>query len=318
MNKPSLSIVVPVFNSQETLPALLDRLHLVLSAAGSTYEVLLVNDGSYDRSWEVVCKFAARHSWIRGIDLSRNYGQHNALLCGIRSCKNDVVVTLDDDLQNPPEEIPKLLSKLTEGYDVVYGKPDQERHGLFRDLASKCTKMALQKAMGAATAGQVSAFRAFRGKLRDSFANYAGPYVSIDVLLTWSTAKFASITVEHQPRSVGKSNYGFRKLIIHAMNMITGFSEAPLRLASGLGFLFMIFGFSLAIFVLARFFIEGGSVPGFAFLASSITIFSGIQLFTLGIFGEYLARIHFRLMGRPTYIIRQESEPHPDETRRAG
>jgi undecaprenyl-phosphate 4-deoxy-4-formamido-L-arabinose transferase len=172
----------------------------------------------------------------------RNYGQHNALLCGIREAKHDVIITMDDDLQNPPEEIPKLLSKLAEGYDVVYGTPANEQHGLWRDLASQATKIALQGAMGAKTARKVNAFRAFRAKVRDAFGNYQSPFVSIDVLLTWGTTQFAAIQVKHEVRRIGRSNYTFRKLITHALNMITGFSTLPLQLASLMGFAFSFFG----------------------------------------------------------------------------
>lgn len=311
MNLPSLSVVVPVYNSEETLPVLVSRLEAVLAAHGSLFEVVLVNDGSKDNSWDVIQELAARFPWVHGINLARNFGQHNALLCGIRAARHEIIITLDDDLQNPPEEIPKFLDKIAEGYDVVYGKPAQERHGLFRDMASKMTKLAMQKAMGAAVARHVSAYRAFRTQLRDCFADYTGPHVSIDVLLSWSTSRFEAITVDHRTRVVGRSNYTFSKLVRHALNMMLGFTETPLRIASALGFLFMLLGMLLAVVVLVRYWIEGGSVPGFPFLASSIAIFSGIQLFTLGVYGEYLARIHFRQMGRPSYVVRDSAAAAP-------
>jgi len=234
----------------------------------------------------------------------RNYGQHNALLAGIREAQYPVIITMDDDLQNPPEEIPLLLAKLHEGYDVVYGTPAREQHGLSRDLASRVTKLALQSAMGAETARKVSAFRVFRTRVREAFANYQGPFVSIDVLLTWGTTRFAAVSVRHDPRRIGKSNYTFRKLVTHALNMMTGFSVLPLQLASLMGFGFALFGLLMLVYVLGRYLIQGGSVPGFPFLASTIAIFSGVQLLALGIIGEYLARMHFRMMERPTYVIR--------------
>jgi undecaprenyl-phosphate 4-deoxy-4-formamido-L-arabinose transferase len=198
------------------------------------------------------------------------------------------------------------LDELAKGYDVVYGTPAQERHGLWRDLASQVTKIALQSAMGAETARKVSAFRVFRTHLRDAFANYRGPFVSIDVLLTWGSTRFSSVTVQHDPRRVGVSNYTFRKLLTHALNMMTGFSTVPLQLASLIGFLFTLFGIAVLIYVLGRYIIQGGSVPGFPFLASVIAIFSGAQLFALGIIGEYLARMHFRMMDRPAYVVRDQ------------
>jgi glycosyltransferase involved in cell wall biosynthesis len=298
----ALSIVVPVFNAEETLRPLASALEAF--AQSTPIEAILVNDGSKDRSWEIILQLATEYPWIRGINLMRNFGQHNALLCGIRAARREIIVTLDDDLQNPPEEIPAMLAKLAEGYDVVYGTPLQESHGLFRDLASQITKLALQGAMGASTAASVSAFRAFHAGLREAFDHYSGPYVSIDVLLTWSTDRFASVRVVNRPRIAGVSNYTLIKLITHALNMITGFSTIPLRFASFLGFAFTAFGVLVLIYILGRFLVQGASVPGFAFLGSIIAIFSGVQLFTLGIFGEYLARMHSRTMEKPSYAVR--------------
>jgi len=302
---PSISVVVPVYNSQQTLPELTTRLRNVLSAVAEDFEVILVNDGSRDESWRVICELATQHPWVRGIDLMRNYGQHNALLAGIREARYDIIITMDDDLQHPPEEIPGLLAKLDEGYDVVYGTPHKEQHGLWRDLASQVTKLALQSAMGAEAARNVSAFRAFRVQVRDAFANYQGPFVSLDVLLTWGTTRFTAIPVRHDPRLIGVSNYTFRKLVTHALNMMTGFSVLPLQLASLMGFSFALFGLLVLVYVVGRYLIQGGSVPGFPFLASTIAIFSGAQLLALGIIGEYLARMHFRMMERPTYSVRE-------------
>jgi len=304
----NLSVVVPVYNSEQSLPALVSRLHPVLKAAASAYEIIFINDGSRDRSWQVICELAAQNSWIRGIDLMRNFGQHNALLCGIRAAQYEIIVTMDDDLQHPPEEIPKLLEKLAEGHEVVYGTPEEEQHGFWRDLASQITKIALQTAMGSEIARRVSAFRVFRTHVRDAFAHYQGSFVSIDVLLTWATTRFAAIPVHHDPRTIGASNYTFRKLAVHAFNMITGFSTLPLQLASLMGVALTFLGMGLLVFVIGRYLIQGVSVPGFTFLASVIVIFSGAQLLALGIIGEYLARIHFRIMERPSYVVRRKSE----------
>jgi undecaprenyl-phosphate 4-deoxy-4-formamido-L-arabinose transferase len=298
----SISVVIPVFNARDTLGPLAAELRSVLE--GKAFEVILVNDGSRDGSWEVIERLAAEYVWIRGIDLMRNYGQHNAVLCGIRAARHDVIVTIDDDLQNPPAEIFNLLRKLEEGYDVVYGTPRKETHGFLRDLASRVTKVTLQGAMGAETARNISAFRVFRTNLRDAFESYSSPFVSIDVLLTWATQRFASVCVENRPRTVGVSNYTIRKLLVHALNMATGFSIVPLQLASLLGFAFTVFGFGVLAYVLGRYFIQGTNVPGFAFLASVIAIFSGAQLFALGIIGEYIARMHMRTMNRPSYAVR--------------
>jgi len=302
----TISVVVPVYNSQQSLRMLIERLEPVLSAISFRYEVILVNDASRDGSWKVIQELCNSRTWVRGIDLMRNYGQHNALLCGIRAARFDVIVTMDDDLQHPPEEMPKLLAKLDEGYDVVYGFPEQEQHGILRDLASVMTKMALSNSMGAETARHISAFRAFQTRTREAFSDYHSPFVSIDVILTWATTRFVAIKVRHDPRSHGASSYTFGKLFTHAMNMMTGYSVVPLQVANLLGFVCTLLGGAMLLFVVGRFVFFGTSVPGFTFLASSIALFSGAQLLALGVIGEYLARMHFRMMERPTYTVREQ------------
>jgi len=305
---PGLSVVVPVYNSQNSIPLLIKRLEPVLAGLSKMFEVVLVNDCSQDLSWDIILSITKSHEWVRGINLMRNYGQHNALLCGIRAARHEVVVTLDDDLQNPPEEIPKLVSRLAQGFDVVYGTPQSQQHGFLRDFASTLTKMALQSAMGAETARKVSAFRVIRTKIRSAFSHHQGPFVSIDVLLTWGTARFSTVKVRHEERRIGNSGYSVGKLIRHAMNMMTGYSTFPLQLASIIGFVFTLFGMAVLGFVLLRFMLQGSPVAGFPFLASLISIFAGAQLFSLGVIGEYLARIHFRTMDRPPYVIRDMAE----------
>ncbi|HYS52297.1 MAG TPA: glycosyltransferase family 2 protein [Thermoanaerobaculia bacterium] len=302
MSIPAVSVVVPVYNSEQSLLELIGRLGRVLSARGE-YEIILVDDGSVDGSRAAIRRLARDQAFVHGIFLMRNFGQHNALLAGIRAARFPMIVTLDDDLQNPPEEIPKLLAKLDEGYDVVYGVPSRTRQTLSRRLASKLVRFALRGAMGRERAAIVSQFRAFRTQLRSAFEDYAAPFVSIDVLLSWGAARFAALRVEHVARPLGRSQYSFVKLMSHAISMITGFSSWPLRFASIVGFVFTLFGIGVFTFVVARYLVVGRSVPGFPFLASIIAIFSGAQLFALGIIGEYLARVHFRMMNRPPYVL---------------
>jgi undecaprenyl-phosphate 4-deoxy-4-formamido-L-arabinose transferase len=227
---PTVSIVIPAYNSAPILPELVARIEATWPRLGLEHgdrELILVNDASRDNTWDVICDLAARYPWVHGINLMRNSGQHNALLCGTRAARNSVIVTMDDDLQNPPEEMPVLLDKLAEGFDVVYGTPRKERHGLWRDMASRVTKLALQSAMGAEIARNVSTYRAFKTQVRDAFAAYQGPFVSLDVILTWGTTRFGAVPVAHDERLIGKSNYTLRKLITHALNMMTGFSTLP-------------------------------------------------------------------------------------------
>ena len=308
MLSEGISVVVPVYNSQESLKLLVTRLKSVLQTCADVFEIILINDGSLDNSWRVIEELVDTFEFAKGLNLMRNYGQHNALLAGIRAAQYDIIVTIDDDLQHPPEEIPNMLEKLNEGYDVVYGTPQTEQHGLCRNLASQISKMALWSVMNVKIARNVSAFRVFRTQLRDAFSDYWGTHPSIDVLLTWGTKRFGAIPVKHMQREEGRSNYTFVRLVTHAINMVTGFSTLPLRIASILGFSFTLFGFFVLAYVVVRYLISGTPVAGFPFLASIIAIFSGVQLFALGIIGEYLARMHLRLMDRPSYAIREKKE----------
>jgi len=225
----------------------------VLPRVATQYEIILVNDDSRDRSWEIISDLCARSSTVRGLNLMRNYGQHNALLCGIRAAQYDVIVTMDDDLQHPPEEIPRLLEQLEQGFDVVYGTPKEQQHGFLRVLASRITRLALSMAIGWELAKNVSAFRVFRTRLRDAFAEYQSPFVSIDVLLTWATTRIGAITVGFEPRRSGASTYTFRRLLRHALDMMTGFSTLPLQLASLIGFSCTLLGIAVFLYVFFRY-----------------------------------------------------------------
>lgn len=318
--RASISIVVPVYNAQATLTELVTRLAAVAPALADRYEIVLVNDGSSDRSWPIIEELAARFDFVVGINLMRNYGQHNAVLCGVRAAAGDLIATIDDDLQNPPEELPALVKKIDEGFDVVYGTPVQQRHGFLRLLASRITKLALSSVMGAETARYVSPFRVFRAQTRDAFAAFRSPLISIDILLTWGTTRFAAVPVRHDPRAEGESNYTWGRLITHAVNMVTGFSTMPLQFASLLGFAFTLVGVGILAFVMGRYLIQGSTVPGFPFLASIMAIFFGVELFALGVIGEYLARMHFRTLEQPPYVVRERAggaRPAADSVRPA-
>jgi undecaprenyl-phosphate 4-deoxy-4-formamido-L-arabinose transferase len=310
----SYSIVIPVYKAQATLPELVERLDKVLSNLSDTYEMILVNDDSPDQSWEVISALSKLYPHLRGIDLMRNYGQHNATLCGIRLARYEVIVTMDDDLQHPPEQLHFLLEKLDQGYDVVYGVPKKLPHSWWRNLGSVLSKWMVAYAIGIKTVRDVSAFRAFRTELRQAFDGYNNPDVMIDVLLSWGTTRFAAVPVDEQPRQVGKSNYTLGRLIRMYLLYLTNFSTKPLRFSNIIGFIFTFLGFVGLIYVIIVYFVAG-SVPGFPFLASAIMVFSGVQLFGLGIIGEYLARVFERTAGRKPYTIeRTTSEPHPKQS----
>lgn len=301
----SVSVIVPVYNSQSTLEELTIRIQAILESRVKCFEIIFVNDGSRDDSWSVVQKLVNHYQNVCGLNLMRNYGQHNALLAGIQQAQYEAIITIDDDLQHPPEEIPKLLTTLVEGYDVVYGRPAQRKHDVWRNFSSKILKMVLTIVLGSEMGYHSSAFRAFRSDLRRGFEKFSDAQLAIDVLLSWSAARITHIPVEHHARKVGKSGYTLKKLMLLAFSMLTGYSTLPLRIASALGFTTSLFGLAMFFYVVIRRLLQTHYVPGFAFLAAEIALFAGLQLFAIGVIGEYIARLHFRTMGKPPYVIRK-------------
>jgi undecaprenyl-phosphate 4-deoxy-4-formamido-L-arabinose transferase len=302
----SVSVVVPVYNGEQALRELIVRVQETLGRAGYRHEFVFVNDGSKDGSWATIKKLAEEFPDVHGFDLMRNYGQHNALLAGILNSTNDYIVTMDDDLQHPPEAIPELLAELEAGKDVAYGKPKSREHSLWRNISSKVTKSTLRIVLGEEMGEYSSAFRAFRSELKRGFVGFADAKLSIDVLLSWSARSVACVPIDHHPRRHGRSGYTLRQLVALAFSNIMGYSVLPLRVASGLGVTAAIFGLLLLVYLVIKRLVQETNVPGFAFIASEIALFAGLQLFAIGVIGEYLARVHFRTMGKPPFVIRDE------------
>jgi len=298
----NLSIVVPIYKGEIFIEPLVTELTRTLPTFAENYEIILVNDGSPDNSWQLIQRLTREHKGVRGIRMMRNYGQHNATLCGVREACHEVIVTMDQDLQHPPDAIPLLLAKLEEGYDVVYGAPRKLPQGFLRNLMTAAIKWILAKVIGLPAVRNVSAFRVFRTHLRDAFANFQNPSLIIDVLLSWGTTRFTSVPVNISQAE--GTNYNFKMLVRAATLILIGYSTLPLRFASWVGFAMTLFGLGVFIYVLFIYF-AAGSIPGFPFLASIIALFSGAQLFGLGIFGEYLARMFDRSMDKPTYVIQE-------------
>jgi undecaprenyl-phosphate 4-deoxy-4-formamido-L-arabinose transferase len=296
----NISVVIPVYHGEQMIVPLVERLAQVLPNIAEKFEAILVVDGSPDNSWTVVEQLAARYPWVVGLKLMRNYGQHNATLCGVRAARYEITTTMDQDLQHPPEELPILISRLEEGFDVVYGAPRVLPQGMVRNWMTKAIKTILARVMGVPSVRNISAFRVFRTELREAFANFQSPAMIFDVLLSWGTARFTSVLVNIPPSE--HSNYNFSALAKAALLILTGYSTAPLRLASWVGFGMTLFGAAIFLYVLYIYFALG-SLPGFPFLASIISLFSGAQLLVLGIFGEYLARMFDRSMDRPPYVV---------------
>ena len=307
--KPGISVVVPVYRSEATLNALVAELARVLPDLAPNHELLLVNDGSPDNSWALIEKLAQSFPFVRGIALMRNYGQHNATLCGIRSARFDTVITMDDDLQHSPDDIAVLIAKLDEGHDVVYGVWRERRRSWWRSFFAVLTKRAVAWVMGANTVRDMSAFRAIRTHVRRGFEAFDGPDVIVDVLLSWGTSRFSAVSIQERDRGAGQSNYSFWKLVKVSLLVLTSYTTAPLRFANAIGLFFICFGLLAFLRTIYVYFSEG-SVPGFSFLAATILSFGGVQLFALGIIGEYLARIFERASGRPPYTIGRTTGSH--------
>ncbi len=308
-----ISVVVPVYRSTDSIRLLVERVRQVLQPNGN-FEVILVDDGSPTDTWKAVEELALSSTNVRGIRLGRNYGQHSALVAGVRAAKFSITVTIDDDLQNPPEEIPKLVEYLLENdLDVVYGVPREVRQSLGRRMAGRGIRRVLGGGLRADAATEISSFRVFHTASREAFNSDLGANVSLDALLTWGNNKFGSALVQHDERGHGRSNYSFTKLLRFSIDTITGYSTLPLQAASVLGLVTSFFGLGVLIYVVAVPILNGQTVQGFPFLASTIAIFAGVQLLTLGVLGEYLARMHFRIMRKPTYFIAEITAPTATE-----
>ena len=308
-----ISVIVPAYRSPGTLHQLVEQVDLHVGPLAETIEIIFVDDGSGDQTWATISELAAKFDWVHGITLLRNYGQHNAILAGLRHAKYDIILTIDDDLQNPPAEVSALAAALTDDIDLVYGIPHAEHQRWWRNIASTVLKAAMAKTLGPDVPKKSSAFRLFRRELVAASDHANDPFVAIDVLLTWATNRTTHVEVNFAERADGVSGYTFGQLVRHTFNMMTGYSSRPLRVVSAVGLMFAMFGFALVIFVGIRYFIGDSDVAGFTFLAATITLFSGVQLLSLGVLGEYLGRIHFRSMGRPPYVIRSKTDFNDEE-----
>ncbi len=298
------SIVVPVFRSSRTLPVLLEQLTHQLAKLDQAYEILLIEDDGGDDSWEVLCSLLPKYQHVRILKLMRNFGQHNAIMCGFAYSKGEMVITIDDDLQNPPEEILKLITKIKDGYDVVYGTPIKKKHNAARNIGSYIVRTMYKKIFGISV--DPTAFRIIKRKIVEGIINYDKNFTYIDGLIAWHTTNVGEVEVRHDARGMGQSGYSFRKLVMLAMNMFTNFTIMPLQVVSALGLIFSTIGFTLTVGYLIKFLVWGVPVPGFTSIIIGITMFSGVQMLSLGLIGEYLGRIHLNINSKPQYYVRED------------
>lgn len=301
-----LSIVVPVYRSEAILPHLVEKIASTLSAVQPSlrFELILVNDASPDGSWEVIERLAASHIFVKGICLMKNVGQHNAIMAGLSMATGEVIVMMDDDLQHPPDAIAAMISAIQGGYDVCYTKYANRQHALWKKAGSwfndRVATWLLQKPKGL----YLSSFKALHRRVAKEIVKYDGPYAYIDGLVLDITRKITAITIQHQARYEGKSNYNMRRLFSLWLKMVTSFSILPLRIASAVGAMTSVVSIFLIGVVILQKLLHPEIAAGWASLAALILFMGGIQLFALGIMGEYVGRTYLKINHKPQYVIR--------------
>lgn len=300
-----LSIVVPVYNSEKSLPNLVDRLSSVLKP-GFSIEIILVDDGSRDRSTEVAKEIAERNSEVKVISFMKNFGQINALMAGLRESRGRICVTIDDDLQNPPEEIPNMIKEIENGNDFVFGVPKMMMQNVQRRTASNLTIKLSEYLLGKPKELQTSSFIALHTSLVREMVRYDGPYPYLAGLIFRSSTKGKHILVDHKSREFGVSQYSLKKLVSLWLNGVTNFSVLPLRLAALFGFITAVFGFIITFFLILQAILFGRMLPGWLSTISCFALLSGVQLVALGLLGEYIGRAFMLLNRSPQYVIREK------------
>ena len=298
-----ISFVIPVYNGS----AMVERLHhhlLPIAKSFGKYEMIFVDDGSTDGSYSILTKLQSKDPNVCAVELSRNFGQHNATLAGLSCAHGEVIVTLDQDLQNPPEEIPRLIQKLTEGFDVVYGLPEERAHNFFRNITSDFSKWISRKILSTALNGNFSSFRAMKKWVVDEIVKYNSSYTYIDGLISWTTTNIGGITVRND-KSDFESHYTLLRLINHGLNLLVNFSIKPLQIASMLGLLSAFAGLIGAAVVIIQKIIYGVPVQGWASLMVVVLVIGGMQIVFLGLIGEYTGRILMNSNSSPKFIIRE-------------
>ncbi|MGH3351048.1 MAG: glycosyltransferase family 2 protein [Nocardioides sp.] len=291
---PEISVVVPTFRSKIALPELHRRLSESLDAITTDWEVILVDDASNDGTYEVMESVHLKDQRFKLIRFARNLGQHQATLCGLQHASGRYVVTLDDDLQNPPEEIPRFLAKIEEGYDLVIGRIDGEKaHSPGRNLSSWLVQRCVGAILGKPKDLQLTAYRAMTQRAAAQIASYTGAHAYLPALMLGSVPldRITNLTVEHHERASGASTYNLRKLVKLFSYLLINHSYVPLRLVTGLGLLLCVLSFGYGIFVTAVAVFGSSGVPGFPTLAILLSFLSGATLLGLGIIGEYVGRL---------------------------
>ena len=303
---PKYSIVIPVYRSKETLDELYESLTRVMDSLGEEYEIVLVNDGSPDDSWNKLKALREKDKRLSIVNLMRNYGQHNALMCGFAQSNGRYVITMDDDLQHPPEEIPKLIDSIENSdTDVVVGRYGEKKHNLFRNFGTWFMKQLYWHTMQIPKNLDMTSFRIIKKEIVDAALRFKVPAPRVDLIMFSITTNMSNVEISHAPRKAGKSGYTLRKLISNTLDNVLNYSSLPLRVVSYFGMIVSAFSVALSIYYLTLFLVGGTSVSGFTTLVLLTVFFGGAILMTLGIVGEYLTRIIRSCEQKPSYVIRE-------------
>jgi glycosyltransferase involved in cell wall biosynthesis len=301
------SVVIPVYNSEGIVGQTIDRTVAFFLSRSLDYELILVNDGSTDGSWNILKEKARGNARIRVFDLLKNYGQHTANFCGFQHAIGDYLITMDDDLQNPPEEIDKLIKKIHDGHehDVVFGQFRKKMHASHRKIGTQIIGYMNRKIFAKPKDLVLSNFRIIRRDVVERICSYQTGYPYIPGLVLMFCSKPGNVMVEHHQRKIGKSGYNWIKIVQLVMRILFNYSSFPLRLVTGAGFVLSLLCFALALFYLLRTIITGTSVPGWATVVVLLSFFNGMSLFVLGMLGEYLVRLINQTSRGAIYYVKE-------------
>lgn len=285
------SIVIPVYRSEEIIEKTVATILQVAKNNLLQVEIILVNDGSPDNSWEVIRKLAIDNAEVKSINFLKNYGQHTAVYCGIAESKGDFMITMDDDMQNPPKEIIKLIAKMDEGYDLVFGEFKQKMHAGFRKLGTRFIGYLNQEIFGKPKSLKLTNFRIFNRATANRLLAYKTNYPYIPGLLLMSASTMANVVTEHHSREIGASNYTLIKILRLVSRLLFNYSSYPLKIVSGSGIVISLLSFLAGFTYIVKSLITGVQVEGWTTLVALISFLCGFILIMLGVMGEYLARI---------------------------
>jgi undecaprenyl-phosphate 4-deoxy-4-formamido-L-arabinose transferase len=305
MDKPYLSIVVPVYNEAGNLRNLFARLYPVMQGMAKPFEIIFTDDGSRDNSLIILKELAARYPEARVIEFNGNFGQHMAILAAFEISRGEIVITLDADLQNPPEEIPKLIAEMEKGHDVVGSIRQQRQDTFFRRAASRLVNVVTRKMTGIKMSDYGCMLRAYHRNVVDNMNRCQEASTFIPALAQTFASSPSEVPVGHAERTEGESKYSLYKLIRLNFDLMTGFSVVPLQLFALMGILTSLFSVAFAIYLLVRRFLVGAEVEGVFTLFAILFFFIGITIFGIGIVGEYVGRIYQEVRKRPRYVVRR-------------